>query len=111
MVEKIYDDHSRVDRAGNIWTGTKSRCAHFDWLKDAEIGGHYELCGEDNILISIKNNVFTFEEEGYPVDGDGYTRIEFIGRETYLKYESLILFEEMSATERGYLDRAMKERK
>ncbi len=110
MVEKIYDDHSRVDRAGNIWTGTKSRCAHFDWLKDAAIGGHYELCGEDNILIGIKDSVLTFEEVE-PVDDDKYTDIEFINGEAWMKYESVIPFSEMSATERGYLEKAMEETK
>ncbi len=77
---------------GDIYKIEAARTPHFDWLHDAATGGNYALCGIDNKLISIKDDVYTFEEVEL-VGNDPFTVIEFADGEAWLQYVTIQPFE------------------
>ncbi len=94
MNERQYDTVGRVDKSGNLWTGTRARTPHFDWLDKSILGEHYVLCGEDSVLSKIEGNIYTFTECDPYLPNEDTTAIQFIDGEAWLMYESVIFFDE-----------------
>ncbi len=93
MQERKYDIVSRIDKDGNIWTGTRSRCPHFDWLNRSILGEHYVLCGADSVLTKIEGNIYTFTECEPYLPREDTTVIQFLSGQAWLMYDSVQFFE------------------
>ncbi len=107
----------RIDSKGNMFFLDKHRTPHFDYLHNAEQGSVYELCGEDCIFLGSVHGEFIFMELDDDVElteelimdavrnryeSDIVTVLEFDGHESWLKGESVIMFDPMGDSREMY---------